>query len=290
MAKMDIFISWSGPRSRAVAEALKKYLPMIVNDFNPWLSSSDIDKGSRSSEEIARALTNARAGIICLTPNNLKEPWILFEAGAVAKTVREKPLACTLLIDLQITDVSGPLAQFQATKPTEAELLHLIQTLNKELGESAVPESQLAASFELCWPKLKHTLDNLPPDGTGQTPPARPADDMLKELLELSRQNSLGVLESHRQTIAQLTKLESFLSTVLLPRWLSAVLGGEKKMVSLSALSGQPDGNLFDEPALDNQKTGSTNSLRGRLEKIAPELNSLRDRLEKITPESKEKK
>lgn len=113
MSKMDIFISWSGPRSRAVAEALKKYLPMIVNDFNPWHSSSDIGKGSRSSEEIARALTNAKAGIICLTPNNLKEPWILFEAGAIAKTVQDKPLACTLLLgDLQITDVSGPLAQF----------------------------------------------------------------------------------------------------------------------------------------------------------------------------------
>ena len=92
MAKMDVFISWSGQRSRAVAEALKKYLPMIVNDLNPWLSSTDIDKGSRSSEEIAVALTNAKAGIICLTPNNLKEPWILFEAGAIAKTVREKPL------------------------------------------------------------------------------------------------------------------------------------------------------------------------------------------------------
>jgi len=28
---MDIFISWSGPRSGALAEALKKWLPKIVN-------------------------------------------------------------------------------------------------------------------------------------------------------------------------------------------------------------------------------------------------------------------
>jgi len=275
MAKMDIFISWSGPRSRAVAEALKKYLPMIVNDFNPWHSSTDIDKGSRSSEEIARALTNARAGIICLTPNNLKEPWILFEAGAIAKTVREKPLACTLLIgDLQITDVSGPLSQFQATKPTEADILHLVETLNKALGESAIPETQLAAAFELCWPKLKHTLDNLPPDGTGKTSPGRTAEDTLKELLELSRQTSLGIVESHRQTIEQITMVETYIASVLSPKWLSAaarVLGDrENKYTGWKSIADLAGSNFAgSNPASSN---------------------SLRDRLEKITPENKEKK
>ncbi len=278
---MDIFISWSGPRSRAVAEALKKYLPMIVNDLNPWLSSADIDKGSRSSEEIARALTNARAGIICLTPNNLKEPWILFEAGAIAKTVRDKPLACTLLIDLQITDVSGPLTQFQATKPTEAELLHLVQTLNKALGESAIPETQLAAAFELCWPKLKHTLDNLPSDGTGKTPPARPADDMLKELLELTRQTSLTVLESHSRIVEGIVLLESRysnLTNLIATPLLYSTSGEHGRVTALYAgLSGQPrqPGTVFGEPNARD---------------ITSRSNSPRDRLEKITPENKEKK
>jgi len=39
---MKIFISWSGPRSAAVAELFKEYLPMINNAFDPWLSSEDI--------------------------------------------------------------------------------------------------------------------------------------------------------------------------------------------------------------------------------------------------------
>ena len=199
MAKMDVFISWSGQRSRAVAEALKKYLPMIVNDLNPWLSSTNIDKGSRSSEEIAAALANARAGIICLTPNNLQEPWILFEAGAIAKTVREKPLACTLLIGLQITDLAGPLTQFQATKPTQPEMLHLVKTLNKALGESAVEERQVEATFELCWPKLKETLDNLPDDGSTERPKRDPRE-MLEELIDLARTTSLYVADLNLQT------------------------------------------------------------------------------------------
>ena len=152
MEKMDILISWSGPPSRAVAEALKEYLPMIVNAFNPWLSSADIDKGSRWSSELAEALTSAKAGIICLMPNNLPAPYILFEAGALSKTV-EKSFVRTLLIGMEPSDVSGPLALFQATKPTKDDLLQLLKTLNRALGENALKDAQLQATFDLCLAK-----------------------------------------------------------------------------------------------------------------------------------------
>lgn len=33
---MDIFISWHGKRSHAAAEALRGWLPLIVNAFKPW--------------------------------------------------------------------------------------------------------------------------------------------------------------------------------------------------------------------------------------------------------------
>jgi hypothetical protein len=245
MAKMDVFISWSGQRSRAVAEALKKYLPMIVNDLNPWLSSANIDKGSRSSEEIAVALANARAGIICLTPNNLKEPWILFEAGAIAKTVREKPLACTLLIGLEITDVSGPLSQFQATKLTQPQMLQLVKTLNKALGESAVEERQIEDTFDLCWPKLKETLDNLPTDGPDTQPERRP-EDMLKELLELTRQTSLGVLESDRRITEKFDRFENALTLL---RW-QGIVGSPDQLANLRALLNANPGTFI--PSVSN--------------------------------------
>jgi hypothetical protein len=112
---MDVFISWSGERSRAAAEALRGWLPKIINAIKPWLSSADIDKGARWSTDVASRLEAAKAGIICLTPSNLHSDWILFEAGALSKTL-QNTFVCPFLIGLEPSDVKPPLAQFQATK------------------------------------------------------------------------------------------------------------------------------------------------------------------------------
>ncbi len=71
---MEIFISWHGKRSHAVAVALRDWLPLIVNAFKPWLSSADIDKGARWRAELAAKLGSVTAGIFCLTPSNLTAP------------------------------------------------------------------------------------------------------------------------------------------------------------------------------------------------------------------------
>lgn len=219
---MDIFISWSGPRSRAVAEALKEYLPMIVNAFNPWLSSADIDKGARWSSDLAAALATAKAGIICLTPNNLTAPYILFESGALSRTV-EKPFVCTLLIAMEPSDVSGPLAQFQATKLTKEDLLQLLKTLNKALGKSALRDSQVETTFDLCWPKLKERLDSLPSDGpTGR--PQRSDRDLLEELVDLSRAASADAMSLSDQVREVVQRLKLILPVALpTPEWPTAI-------------------------------------------------------------------
>src|ERR1035438_1143684 len=117
---MDLFISWSGNRSKHAAEALCGWLPKVINALRPWLSS-DIEKGSRWSSDVASRLERAKLGIICLTPGNQHADWILFEAGALSKTV-QNTYVCPLLFGLQPADVKGPLAQFQATRATKDEV------------------------------------------------------------------------------------------------------------------------------------------------------------------------
>src|SRR5262249_46316277 len=112
---MKVFISWSGERSRAVAEALRDWLPQVIQVVEPWVSVADIEKGSRWGADIAGKLAECRVGLICLTPENLFAPWLLFEAGALAKTL-EQTSVCPYLLDLQFADIRDPLAQFQATR------------------------------------------------------------------------------------------------------------------------------------------------------------------------------
>jgi hypothetical protein len=74
MQKHNIFISWSLERSKKVAEALYEWIPMVIQSAKPWMSSADIDKGSRGLQEMAKALDGIKVGISCLTPENPEEP------------------------------------------------------------------------------------------------------------------------------------------------------------------------------------------------------------------------
>ena len=182
---MDVFISWSGMRSGAAAKALRDWLPMVINALQPWISSEDIEKGTRWSVDIASKLGESRAGIICLTPSNLRKDWILFEAGALSKTI-ENTHVCPLLIDLEPSQIEGPLAQFQLTKANREDCLKLLKTLNKALGKDALKNEHVELAFSTWWPTLEQRLNELPSDGTSE--PSRRTDrEILDEVLNLVR-------------------------------------------------------------------------------------------------------
>jgi hypothetical protein len=184
---MNVFISWSGPRSHAVAKKLYDWLPDVIQAVDPWLSSEDIRKGQRWSVELAQKLETIQIGIICLTPENLTAPWLLFEAGALSKLYTEKGAhVCTYLIDMPHTAVTGPLAEFQHTLATEEETHQLIKTINAVMEQGRITDAQLDRAFERCWPELLQCLANLP-EPNEPIPPPRQAEDMLQEIIEMMR-------------------------------------------------------------------------------------------------------
>ncbi len=148
---MKVFISWSGERSRRIAEVLHQWTPLVINAAEPWLSTADIDKGARWSIDVAATLEQCSVGILCVTAENQFAPWLIFEAGALSKSL-SAAYVCPLLVDLAIADLSGPLTQFQCTTLDKQQLLHLLSTINQSIdeGQGRVNQEQLNRAFETC--------------------------------------------------------------------------------------------------------------------------------------------
>lgn len=185
---MEVFISWSGDRSRKVAAALREWLPSVIQSIEPFMSESDIDKGSRWSDELAGHLGHAEFGLICLTQENLGAPWLLFEAGALSRSIGTSRVV-PFLYGVPQAELQGPLAQFQAALATKDSTLHVVKSINQASGESGLDATRLEDGFETWWPRLESTLRNIPEPVERSSPP-RPDREILEEILHLCRQTS----------------------------------------------------------------------------------------------------
>src|SRR5262245_8492978 len=100
--------------------------------------------------EVGLHLDQISDGIICITPDNVREPWLNFEAGALAKSIngaRVRPV----LLDLRPTDLVGPLVQFQSTDARDHDdMLKLLRSLNSGC-DVPMQDDRLVRSFDRVW-------------------------------------------------------------------------------------------------------------------------------------------
>ena len=130
-------------------------------------------------------LAGAKIGIICLTPENTKAPWLLFEAGAISKIVSQTYL-CPYLLDLKEADVpEGPLTQFQFTVAEHEDTWKLVKTVNEALGHLRL-ETDLKRAFDKWWPDLERTIATIPPADTAKKINRKP-ENMIEEILSIVR-------------------------------------------------------------------------------------------------------
>jgi hypothetical protein len=184
---MKVFISWSGDRSRKVAELLDDWIQCVIQAVNPWMSSKDIDRGALWFTEITDQLSNTSIGVVCLTKENKNKPWILFESGALAKGLTSNRV-CTFLIDLAPTDLENPLAQFNHTFPTRDSMWELVRTINLSLKEDALKESVLLKVYETYWPQFERDFREI--IGTTEEAPVieeRKENDIILDVLSTVR-------------------------------------------------------------------------------------------------------
>jgi hypothetical protein len=150
------------------------------------MSGEDIRAGGRWLFEVSEQLQESSFGVVCLTPENLREPWILFEAGALGK-VLESESVCPYLLGVEPSSISGPLAQFQAKRANKDETLTLLESMNAgDETKSQLTDALLREAFSKWWPDLEAAIKAIP--ARAETPARRNDSDMIEEILNLTRQ------------------------------------------------------------------------------------------------------
>lgn len=184
---MKVFISWSGERSKTIAVALQEWLPFVLQYCEPWVSAHDIDAGMRWADQLSSQLDDCDIGVLVLTPENQKAPWVLFEAGAISKSVGQSKLI-PLLIDLTPADVESPLSQFQSVTADRKGVENLCLSINRE-ATPVFPEDKIRLLVQRMWSDFGEKLQDAEKLINEDLPvqPIRSDRDVMGEVLELVR-------------------------------------------------------------------------------------------------------
>lgn len=185
---VKVFLSWSGEYSRQIAMGLREWLPQILNEVEPFISTS-IEAGTRWQAEVAAQLEEALFGVVIVTKQNQSQPWLNFEAGAIAKAVDNSRLV-PLAVDLSPTDVKLPLGQFQAQQLNKDGVAKIVESMNSVLSRPLTKE-HLTKAIDLWWPDLEKRIQKakrLVQTEQENTAPQRTERDLLEEILSTVRQ------------------------------------------------------------------------------------------------------
>jgi hypothetical protein len=183
MSEANVFISWSGSRSKAMAEALRDWLPHVIQSAVPFFSDKDIASGAFWDDTIRASLKSVDFAVVCCTPENVIAPWLNYEAGALVE--RMKGGTAPWLLDSKPEELQpSPLSRLQAKAADRDGTLAVLQTLNGSLPSPLAPQI-LASAFQTHWVALEEKLKAIPAAETKT--PQRDPRDMLEEIVGLCR-------------------------------------------------------------------------------------------------------
>ncbi len=184
---MKLFISWSGQLSHQIAKELQEWFPLIINQLEPFVSSESIKKGDRWIFDIYAELENSNFGIVCMTKENLNEPWIMFEAGALSKNISQAKVSCVLFDDLKQHDIKSPLSLFQNTEFDKDDFRKLVSSINNALGNKKISDTLLNKSFDKWYPELEEKIKKIQESYFPKIPKKQEGDNALNEILRTTK-------------------------------------------------------------------------------------------------------
>lgn len=96
---------------------------MFGDSVTSFVSYANIEAGERWFDRLVAELGKADAAIICLTPENLRSPWLHFESGMVSRL--GKGILFTFFLGTDAGAIQDPLKQIQVMLSTESDTKRL---------------------------------------------------------------------------------------------------------------------------------------------------------------------
>lgn len=181
---MKVFISWSGPRSKQLAQALKGWLPNVIQAVDCFYSSDDIRAGQRWNLEINTQLAETDFGVLCVTPENIAASWLNFEAGALAKKLNDESRVVPVTLGFSPGALDDPLRQFNGVEANKDGILKLLHSM-VEVGKATIDVDK---AFGLWWPELEGKIREIPESVDTVVAPELPGpEELLTEVLGVVR-------------------------------------------------------------------------------------------------------
>jgi hypothetical protein len=259
-----VFISWSGDLSKTLADAIQRWLPSALQFVKPYFTP-DVDKGARWANEISKELADSAFGIIVLTPENFRSPWINFEAGAISRML-DQAKVCPIVFGMEPTDVEWPLAQFQATRFVKEDIHRLFKTINAAAGDRKLAESVADGVFVKWWPDLESEVKAILESAAQARAPAKVRSErqLVEEILSLvrsmsARQEQIEVSNQNRDLISALRGT----GNLLRPNALTDPSGTGPYGPTGMGPAGALYGGIFSETPLVLRTLGGVNATPG---------------------------
>lgn len=186
MANNQVFISWSGERSRDIALIWKSLIEDTFDSVNAFVSHRDISPGARGLTTIKAQLDGTSVGIPIVTRDNVGAPWINFESGALSKEVPNAPaMVMPCLVDYKDpSELTGPLTQFQAKLLNQDGVEEILSTISRA---NAIEWQRKKAGFEARWPEFERQFNLYKTSPEDKEEARRSIDDMLAEIVNNTR-------------------------------------------------------------------------------------------------------
>jgi hypothetical protein len=153
---LHIFISWSGERSKDVADKLAVWLRTVLDSTETWVSTSNIESGEVWLDRLHKELAESAFGIICLTKENVDNRWLHYEAGAIGKE-KGRSRVCPYLIGISPSQVDWPLKAFQLRRAEKRDTLAMVRDFATH-HEMSLDQTVITDRFDQLWDGLESVI------------------------------------------------------------------------------------------------------------------------------------